>query len=85
MVVPFDLQKMDIYNASDQYVDVYVRTATGAWYWWSGLSGAGSNDGVTFMRWAFSQDVPAKVVATVWRTTNGTVGSASVGRISVKE
>ena len=84
-LVPFYLKSMDIYGKSNSFVDVYVRTESGAWVWWPRLSGRGEDSDSTFQRWGFP-DTDMKVVDVVWkRSIDGGDGTASVGRISVQD
>jgi len=83
--VPFMLKTIDIYDAEDEYVSVYVRGQSGKWYWWQSLNGAGAHDDRTYRRWSVGA-APEKEVAVAWKRKSGTsVTPPTIGRIEVTD
>ena len=83
--VSFTLKKIDIYDAEDEYVSVYVRGVSGTWYWWSGLNGAGAHDDKTYRRWSLGAP-SEKIVAVAWKRKSGTAATPpTVGRVEVTD
>ena len=84
-MVPFVVKKIDVYNAANESINLYVRKQTdGQWFLWGPLHG--HLDGTpNWFRWTLSSNYTGKFTAMAWRTVSGGDYESAVGRVEITD
>jgi hypothetical protein len=84
-MVPFVVKKIDVYNAADESINLYVRKQTdGKWFYWGPLHGYLDGE-PNWYRWTLTSGYAGKFTAMAWKSVDGGIYPSSVGRVEITD